>query len=266
MPSGNKCGEKVAGKKKLVFGNWKMHGSQASIQALVTELIQALTPMTTVLGSPLEVAVFPPAPYLLSVVTQLNGSGVGCGGQDVAVASHGAFTGQVSAQMLQDVGCRYVLVGHSECRVWQDDVAVAARLLAVSSAGLVPVLCIGESLAEREAGVWQEKLTGQLQAVIDALGHRALAHCVIAYEPIWAIGTGRIPTLVELAEVYAWLPSWCRAALPQTQLACLYGGSVTADNVAELLGVVGIDGVLVGGASLKAASFAAIAQAAFKAQ
>lgn len=255
-------GNKVTAKKKLVFGNWKMHGSQTSIKALLTELQLSLGS----LGEQVELAVFPPAPYLLPVVAQLADiSGLGCGGQDVAIATHGAFTGQVSAAMLRDVGCLYTLVGHSECRVWQDEAAVAARLSAATQAGLVPVLCIGESLAEREAGVWQQALIRQLQVAVERVIDLKMPRCVVAYEPIWAIGTGRTPTFSELSDVYSWLPVWCRQALPETTIACLYGGSVTADNAAELFTVAGIDGVLVGGASLKAASFVAIAQAAFEA-
>ncbi|MCC7310605.1 MAG: triose-phosphate isomerase [Sulfuritalea sp.] len=244
---------------KLVAGNWKMHGSLATNAGL----LQAVRDGTT---GKAEVAVCVPYPYLAQARAVLEGSAVAWGAQDVSEHAQGAFTGEVSGAMLVDFGCRFVLVGHSERRSFygDTDALVAAKFAAAQTAGLIPVLCVGESLAEREAGVTGEVVTRQIDAVLANSGAGAFARAVVAYEPVWAIGTGRTASPQQAQEVHALIRArFARdSADVATGLRVLYGGSVKAGNAAELFGQPDIDGGLIGGASLVAADFLAICAAA----
>ncbi|MDK9702680.1 MAG: triose-phosphate isomerase [Sulfuritalea sp.] len=244
---------------KLVAGNWKMHGSLA----INLELLNAVR---NGVGGKAEVAVCVPYPYLAQARTVLEGSRVAWGAQDVSEHAQGAWTGEVSAAMLIDFACRYVLVGHSERRSFfgDTDAVVAAKFAAAQKAGLTPVLCVGESLAEREAGITGEVVTRQIEAVLATSGVAAFARAVVAYEPVWAIGTGRTASPQQAQEVHALIRA--RFARDSADVAAglriLYGGSVKANNAAELFGQADIDGGLIGGASLVAADFLAICAAA----
>ncbi len=213
-----------------------------------------------------EVAVCVPYPYLAQARAVLEGSAVAWGAQDVSEHAHGAFTGEVSGLMLADFGCRHVLVGHSERRSFygDTDALVAAKFAAAQKAGLIPVLCVGESLAEREAGVTGDVVTRQIDAVLEQNGIEAFARAVVAYEPVWAIGTGRTASPEQAQEVHALIRA--RFARDNTEVSAglriLYGGSVKANNATELFGQPDIDGGLIGGASLVAADFLAICAAA----
>ena len=244
-------------RRKLVVGNWKMNGSVAANAALLEAL------KTASLGSA-EVSVCVPAPYLRDVATSLASSAIGWGGQDCSAHAAGAYTGEVSAAMLAELGCRHVIVGHSERRAMhgESDELVAAKAAAALSNGLVPIVCVGETLAEREADATENVVARQLGAVIDVLAARIDA-VVVAYEPVWAIGTGKTATPAEAQAVHAFL----RALLTErgatgAAIRILYGGSVKADNATELFAEPDIDGGLIGGASLKAADFIAICRAA----
>jgi triosephosphate isomerase len=248
-------------RQPLVAGNWKMHGSRAENAALVRSLLDQLQP-----GPGTEVLLCPPFVYLSDVARLLTDSAVALGGQSVCDEPQGAFTGEVSAAMLKDVGCRYVLVGHSERRqlFGEGDSLVARKFVAVQSQGLVPVLCVGETLEEREAGHTTEVVARQLDAVLAVSGAAALASAVIAYEPVWAIGTGRTASPEQAQDVHAMIRGKV-AALDATiggSVRILYGGSVKASNARELFAMPDIDGGLVGGASLKADEFAQICAAA----
>jgi triosephosphate isomerase len=244
-------------RKPLVAGNWKMHGSRAENAALVGGLLDLLKAEWRA-----EVLVCPPFPYLMETGRLLKDSGVELGAQSVCAEAQGAFTGEVSAAMLRDAGCRYVLVGHSERRqiYGESDVLVARKFVAAQSQGLVPVLCVGETLEEREAGQTPAVVARQLDAVLAVSGVGSLGQAVIAYEPVWAIGTGRTATPDQAQEVHAMIRAKA-AALDATiggSVRILYGGSVKASNAQELFAMPDIDGGLVGGASLKADEFARI--------
>lgn len=245
---------------KLVAGNWKMHGSLAANAALLEAVRKGAA------GGDAEVAVCVPYPYLAQARAVLEGSAVAWGAQDVSEHAHGAYTGEVSGAMLADFACRYVLVGHSERRSFYGDTdpVVAGKFVAALKAGLVPVLCVGESLAEREAGVTGEIVTRQIDAVLGAAGMTAFANAVVAYEPVWAIGTGRTATPAQAQEVHALIRA--RFAEGDATIAgglrILYGGSVKPGNAKELFGQPDIDGGLIGGASLVAEDFLAICAAA----
>ncbi|WP_295851452.1 triose-phosphate isomerase [uncultured Xylophilus sp.] len=242
--------------KKLIAGNWKMNGGLAANAALLDGILAGL-------GTPgCDVAVCVPAPYLAQVGERVQGTAVALGAQDVSAHRQGAYTGEVSGAMLGDFGVRYVLVGHSERRQYhaETDATVAAKAVAALDAGLTPVVCIGETLAEREAGDTAAVVGRQLAAVLSALGERA-AQIVVAYEPVWAIGTGRTATPEQAQAVHADLRAQLAAADAAT-VRVLYGGSMNAINAAELLGQPDIDGGLIGGASLKAPDFLAIVGAA----
>ncbi|HNR92892.1 MAG TPA: triose-phosphate isomerase [Dokdonella sp.] len=246
-------------RRKLVAGNWKMHGSRA----MARELVDALVPAAT---GTVEVVVLPPFPYLAGLVEAHAGAALAFGGQDLSEHAQGAYTGEVSAAMLADIGCRYVLVGHSERRQYhaETDVVVARKFMAAQAAGLVPVLCVGELLEHREAGRTEAVVGAQVEAVIAAAGVAAFAHAVVAYEPVWAIGTGRTATPDQAQEVHAFLRGKISAldATIADSLRILYGGSVKAANAGELFARPDIDGGLIGGASLVAADFLAIVDAA----
>lgn len=231
---------------RLVAGNWKMHGSRESISGL----LDAITAGVDAAG--VACAVCPPYPYLPQVAERLRGTPIAWGAQNVSEHAQGAFTGEVSAAMLAELGCRYVIVGHSERRqhYGETDTQVAAKFAAVRTAGLTPILCVGETLAERDAGRTTEVVARQLGAV-------AFAGGVLAYEPVWAIGTGRNATPEQAQEVHAFL----RARLPR-DTPILYGGSVKPQNAAAIFAMPDVDGGLIGGASLVAADFLAILRAA----
>jgi triosephosphate isomerase (TIM) len=231
----------------LVAGNWKMHGNRASNGALLDALVSGIGGLQGV-----ECAVCVPFPYLGEVAGRLKGTSLAWGAQNVSEHAQGAYTGEVSAPMLAEFGCRYVLVGHSERRqiYGESDEVVAKKFAAAASKGLTPVLCVGETLGEREAGRTEEVVARQLGAV-------KFDKAVLAYEPVWAIGTGRTATPEQAQAVHAFL----RARVPEgTRI--LYGGSVKKDNAASLFAMADVDGGLIGGASLVAEDFLAIVQAA----
>jgi triosephosphate isomerase len=244
-------------RQPLVAGNWKMHGSRADNASLIAALLDLLPS-----GKNAEILVCPPFPYLLEASRLLKDSGVQLGAQSVCAEAQGAFTGEVSAAMLKDVGCRYVLVGHSERRqlYGESDELVARKFVAAQSQGLVPVLCVGETLEEREGGQTLQVVSRQLEAVLSVTGVRSLGRAVIAYEPVWAIGTGRTASGEQAQDVHAMIRAKV-AGLDATiggSVRILYGGSVKASNAQELFAMPDIDGGLVGGASLKADEFARI--------
>jgi triosephosphate isomerase len=245
-------------KRQLIAGNWKMNGSAMSNEALVKTLVAGLA------GATCQVAVCVPAPYLGQVQGLVAGTGVDLGAQDVSQHESGAFTGEVSASMLRDFATRYCLVGHSERRQYhgETDAVVALKAQRALAAGITPVVCVGETLAEREAGRTEEVVKRQLAAVIHANGH-CISEIVVAYEPVWAIGTGKTASPAEAQQVHAVLRAQLRAATAKAdRVLILYGGSMNATNAAELLSQLDIDGGLVGGASLKPADFLAIIAAA----
>jgi len=246
-------------RRPLVAGNWKMHGSRDSADALVGAIAAALP-------SSAEVAVLPPFPYIERLAAAYAGRGIAFGAQDLSVHAGGAYTGEVSAAMLKDVGCTHVLAGHSERRQYhgESDALVAAKFVAAQSAGLVPILCVGETLAEREAGRTEAVVGRQLAAVLDVAGIDAFARAVVAYEPVWAIGTGRTASPQQAQDVHAFMRGIFRErdATIANSLRLLYGGSVKPANAAELFGQADVDGGLIGGASLVAEDFLAICAAA----
>jgi len=239
--------------QKLVVGNWKLNGSLAANEAL----LGACSALAGV-----DMAVCVPFPYLAQVASRLNG--VALGAQTVSEFQSGAYTGEVSAEMLAEMGCRYVIVGHSERRALfgEEDATVGRKAAAALRAGLVPIVCVGESLAEREAGQVTEVIGRQLGAVRESIGAQGLSQAVIAYEPVWAIGTGRAASADEAQEVHADIRRWLVEQGATGQERILYGGSVKADNAAALFAMPDVDGGLIGGASLVARDFMAICQAA----
>jgi triosephosphate isomerase (TIM) len=244
-------------RRKLVIGNWKMHGSRAANAELLAGVLAA-RPFAC------DTAVCTPFVYIADAALTLAASDVRWGAQDVSAHAQGAFTGEISAAMLAELGCRYVLVGHSERRALhaESDLLVAQKAQAALGKGVTPVVCVGETLAEREAGHTAEVVKRQLSAVIHQLAHCA-AEMVVAYEPVWAIGTGRTATPAQAQEVHALLRAQLEAATGRSDaMRILYGGSVKPDNAAELFSQPDIDGGLIGGASLKAADFVAIVRAA----
>jgi len=248
-------------RRPIVAGNWKMHGSRAENARLVDELLANL-PATSVATCVL----CPPFVYLQEVGRLLRGSALSLGAQDLCADTQGAFTGEISAAMLKDVGCDYVIVGHSERRLLyrENDQLVARKFAAARAAGLVPILCVGEQLAEREAGRTHEVVARQLDVVLELCGAGALEEGVVAYEPVWAIGTGRNASPEQAQAVHAFIRA--RIAARDARIAAatriLYGGSVKAGNAAELFTMPDVDGGLIGGASLKADEFLTILAAA----
>lgn len=249
-------------KRKLIAGNWKMNGSLAANQALLQELLAGL-------GQPApqaDVAVCPPAAYLAQAGALLQGQGaMALGAQDVSEHESGAFTGDISAAMLKELGVRYVIVGHSERRQYQHeaDLQVAAKVQRALAAGLTPIVCLGETLRQREEGLTDFIVKSQLAAVMALNNGPAVSSIVLAYEPVWAIGTGKTATPAQAQAVHATLRQQLQAAGVDAQrVRILYGGSMNAANAAELLAQPDIDGGLIGGASLKAADFLKIVAAA----
>lgn len=247
-------------RRKLVIGNWKMNGSRTANSVLLSGIVAGLA------SAQADCAVCAPAPYLAQCQAELAGTPVAWGAQDVSAHAAGAYTGEVAAAMLQDFGCRYVIVGHSERRAYHGESSelVARKAQAALAAGLIPVVCVGETLAEREAGQTGAVVGAQLQAVLDLLDNAALAKIVLAYEPVWAIGTGKTATPAMAQEVHALLRRQVaqRSAEAATGMQILYGGSMKPENAGELLAQADIDGGLIGGAALKAADFLAIIRAA----
>jgi triosephosphate isomerase len=248
-------------RRPIVAGNWKLHGSRAENARLVEDIMAQLPSKPS--G---QCIVCPPFVYLQEIARLLRGSSVELGAQDVCAESQGAFTGEVSAAMLKDVGCEYVIVGHSERRLIyrESEQLVARKFAAAQSKSLVPILCVGEQLAERDAGRTTDVVGRQLDAVLELVGIDAFAHAVIAYEPVWAIGTGRNASAEQAQEIHAFIRARLQArnAKIAAETRILYGGSVKAGNAAELFAMPDVDGGLIGGASLKADEFLAILAAA----
>ena len=248
-------------RKYLVAGNWKMNGSTAGNAELVDGILAAQPAADNV-----ELLVCPPFPYLAAVADKLAGTSVALGAQTVSEHEKGAYTGETAPSMLLDAGCRYVIVGHSERRALYGESSeqVAAKFAAGLAAGLTPILCVGETLEEREAGRTEAVIDEQLDAVLDGSGVEAYVRAVIAYEPVWAIGTGMTATPEQAQDVHRHIRGRLAARDKDTADAVqiLYGGSVKGDNAAGLFGMPDIDGGLIGGASLKAPDFIAIAEAA----
>jgi triosephosphate isomerase (TIM) len=248
-------------RQNLVAGNWKMNGSKADIKELLDGIKKGIGDVETA-----EVAVCPPFIYLGEVEAQLSGTPIAWGAQNLSTEEKGAFTGEISAAMINDFGCKYVLVGHSERRslYGEDDAVVANKFSVARAAGLKPILCIGETLEEREKGVTNDVVARQLEAVITLEGVEALADGVIAYEPVWAIGTGKTASPEQAQEVHAFIRGLLAAKneAVAAKVQILYGGSMNAANAAELLAQTDIDGGLIGGASLKAEDFLTICRAA----
>ena len=238
-------------RSRLVAGNWKMHGSRAFSSALLDALIAGLGRESSV-----EIAVCPPFPYLQQASEQLNGTPIALGAQNVSEHVQGAYTGEVSAAMIREFGCRYVIVGHSERRqlYGERDAQVAAKFAAAQAAGIAPILCVGETLEEREAGRTEEVVARQLDAI---LKQAKFGNAVLAYEPVWAIGTGRNATPEQAQAVHKFLRA---RVFPETRI--LYGGSVKAQNAAAIFAMADVDGGLIGGASLVANEFIEIVRAA----
>jgi triosephosphate isomerase len=245
----------------LVAGNWKMNGSAASSKELVAGILQGVPATDRV-----ELLVCPPFPYLASVSEQVAGSAVSLGAQNVSEHESGAFTGEVAAAMLRDIGCKYVIVGHSERRSLYGETSfeVAAKFKAALDAGLKPILCVGETLEQRESGGTESVVAVQLGAVIDKVGIAGFRSAVVAYEPVWAIGTGVTASPEQAQDVHRHIRGVMAGhdagIAESTQI--LYGGSMKGENAAGLLSMPDIDGGLIGGASLKAGDFLAIAEAA----
>jgi triosephosphate isomerase len=248
-------------RRPIVAGNWKMHGSRVE-NARLLEALTAQFPAE----SPAQCIVCPPVVYLSDVSRMISGTPIELGAQSVCAEGSGPYTGEVSASMLKDVGCTYAIVGHSERRALyaEDNVLVARKYAAAQSKSLIPILCVGEQLAERESGQTTQVIAQQLDAVLELCGAGSFANAVIAYEPVWAIGTGRVASPEQAQEVHAFIRERiaARDAKIAAEVRILYGGSVKASNAAELFAMADVDGGLIGGASLKAEEFLAILAAA----
>jgi triosephosphate isomerase len=241
----------------LVAGNWKMHGNRAANRALLDAVVAGIGALEGV-----ECAVCVPYPYLGEVAGRLAKTRLAWGAQNLSEHAQGAFTGEVSAAMLAEFDCRYALAGHSERRQMfgETDAAVAGKFAAALANGIVPVLCVGETLAERDSGRTEQVVERQLQAVLGVNGKNSFERAVLAYEPVWAIGTGRTASPEQAQAVHAFLRA---RVLPQTRI--LYGGSVKRDNAHALFSMKDVDGGLIGGASLVAEDFVAVVEAAARA-
>lgn len=247
-------------RRKLIAGNWKMNGGLIANASLLAALRQDIGQVNC------DVGVCVPAPYLAQCQQSLNGSVILWGAQDLSAHDAGAYTGEIAASMLRDFDCRLVIVGHSERRTYhaESDELVGEKTRQALKSGLVPIVCVGETLAEREAGATNKVVCRQLDAVLAANDKQDLSEIVVAYEPVWAIGTGKTATPGMAQEVHAMLRIRMKEKLGQgaEQVRILYGGSMKPENAAELLAMPDIDGGLIGGASLKAADFLAIVRAA----
>jgi len=242
---------------RFVAGNWKMYGSRASNRALLESVVAGVSASGGLQGAACAVCV--PYPYLGDVAAQLKGSPLAWGAQNLNEHAQGAYTGEVSAAMLAEFGCSYVIVGHSERRqlFGESDATVAAKFAAAAGQGMTPILCVGETLAERDAGRTESVVERQLMAVVNGGERDAFKRALVAYEPVWAIGTGLTATPEQAQSVHALL----RQRLP-VQTRIIYGGSVKAANAREIFSMPDVDGGLIGGASLVAADFVAIVRAA----
>ena len=245
----------------LVAGNWKMHGSNEANAALVDGIVSGMTASDSV-----ELLVCPPFPYLAAVSAQIGDNAVSLGAQNVSEHEKGAFTGEASGSMLREVGCQYAIVGHSERRALYGETStiVAEKFQAALKAGLIPILCVGETLEEREAGNTEAVIDEQLNAVLEHAGVEAFEKAVVAYEPVWAIGTGMTASPEQAQAVHQHIRAQIGAQSDRVgaDIKILYGGSVKGENAAGLFSKPDIDGGLIGGASLKAEDFLAIAEAA----
>jgi triosephosphate isomerase len=244
----------------FVCGNWKMHGTRESVQSLLDGMRAGIDSVQST-----EVAICAPFVFLGDVATQLSGTRIGWGAQNVSHEAQGAFTGEISTGMLADFGCKYVIVGHSERRALygEDDQMVAAKYAAVRNAGMTPILCVGETLEEREGNITEQVVARQLQAVLDLEGVDALAAGVVAYEPVWAIGTGKTASPDQAQDVHRFIRELVAGESQKVAegLQILYGGSVKGSNATELFAMDDIDGGLIGGASLSADEFLTICRA-----
>jgi triosephosphate isomerase len=251
-------------RKKFVCGNWKMHKTAPEARALAREVRAGVEP----LGASVDVAVAPPYTGLAAVAAELAGSSVGLAAQNLHWEVQGAFTGEVSAPMLADAGCRFVLVGHSERRqlFGETDESVRRKARAALAAGLHPIICVGETLPEREAGRTLDVVGRQLRAALQGLEAGDVGRLTMAYEPVWAIGTGKTATSAQAQEVHAAIRAILRELAPAAadQVRIQYGGSVKPENAAELMSQPDVDGALVGGASLKAGDFVQIVKGAVR--
>lgn len=247
-------------RQPLIAGNWKMNGTRASAESLIQGVLAGSSGM-----SKAEIAVCVPFVFLEAGQRLLAGSSVRIGAQNVSVEASGAYTGEISAGMLNEFGCRYVICGHSERREYygETDAIVAKKLAMVVSAGMTPILCVGETLEQREQGFMEPVIAGQIDAIIEANGIESFGRIEIAYEPVWAIGTGKTATPEQAQEVHAFIRRRIAAhdAAIAEKVRILYGGSMKPSNAAELLAMSDIDGGLIGGASLVVEDFLAICQA-----
>jgi len=248
-------------RRPLVAGNWKLHGTRAGVTALVDSVLAGMPGLDGI-----DVLVCPTFVHVAEAGAHLADTALALGAQDVSAEREGAFTGEVAAGMLAEYGCGYAIVGHSERRArhGETDAGVAAKVVAAAHAGLVPIVCIGETLAQRDVGDTLDVVRRQLQTVLDAAGTAAFTGSVVAYEPVWAIGTGRTATPEQAQEVHAAVRAVLMERSPDlaSDTRILYGGSVKASNAAELFGCPDIDGALVGGASLDAIEFLNICRTA----
>lgn len=248
-------------RERMVIGNWKMHGSLIENKALLDGIVGGLAGLSTV-----HCGICLPFPYLFQAQFTLQGREIVWGGQNVSQYEKGAYTGEVSAAMLRDMGCSITLVGHSERRALfgDTDAVVAEKFVAAQAGGLIPILCVGETLGEREKNITAEVVERQLQAVVDKAGMEGFSRCVVAYEPVWAIGTGKTATPEQAQEVHAYIRALFSEHSPKLaeSVMILYGGSVKAANAAELFAMPDIDGGLIGGASLNVDEFVSICKAA----
>ncbi len=248
-------------RRTLIAGNWKMNGSLESITELMNGIKAGLEEVSNA-----DLAVCPPAVYLMKVQGLIDGAAIALGSQNICDQASGAFTGELAPSMFKEAGCQYAIIGHSERRslYGESDELIARRFAMAVESSITPILCIGETLEERESGVTEDVVSRQLDAVIDTQGIDAIGHCVIAYEPVWAIGTGKTATPEQAQAVHAFirakLSSMSADVAEKVQI--LYGGSMNAGNAADLLSQPDIDGGLIGGASLKAGDFLTIGKSA----
>lgn len=250
-------------RQKLIAANWKMNGNTLQVDALIEALRSKLS---NARFQNSNIVICPSYIYIESVLDKLQGSGLQVGAQDVSSYANGAYTGQISAQMLADIGCKYVIIGHSERRQYcfEDSTVISKKLSASVDFGLTPIFCVGETKSEREQGVTEEVISRQIVSVVEACGIDVFAKATIAYEPIWAIGTGLTATPEQAQAVHAFIRHCLQAYDRElsSKITILYGGSVNAKNASSLFAQQDIDGGLVGGASLNAEEFVQICEAA----
>lgn len=251
-------------RKPFVAGNWKMNTDCQSSVSLAKEIASGSSEMA---GQNVRVAVCPPFIYLQAVARALSASSIAVGAQDLYIETKGAFTGEISASMIKDIGCSYVLCGHSERRhvIGESDELINKKVTAAINGGLLPIFCVGEMLAEREASRTSEVVSGQMKSGLAGLGAEKVSAVTVAYEPVWAIGTGLTATPQQAQEVHALIRELLAemyGGQPAEEIPILYGGSVKPENAAELMAERDINGLLVGGASLNADDFVAIIKAA----